>query len=61
MLFAYYDIESDSGSFFKASCFSISGVLCSDKFEIIEKFTFLSRPRKSRPLEIDAMLINGLI
>lgn len=60
MLFAYYDIESDSGSFFKASCLSISGVLCSDKFEIIEKFTFLSRPRKSRPLEIDAMLINGL-
>ena len=61
MLFAYYDIESDSGHMGKASCLSISGVLVSDESDKpIQKFTLYSRPRKSRPIEVDAMLVNGL-
>ncbi|MDC1212718.1 hypothetical protein N8016_02875 [Pelagibacteraceae bacterium] len=60
MLFAWYDIESDSGACGKASILSISGVLSNDNFQILDEFTYLSKPRKSRPLEVDAMLVNGL-
>jgi len=61
MLFCYYDCESDSGHMSKASVLSISGVLVSDESDKpVEKFTLYSRPRKSRPIEVDAMLVNGL-
>ena len=60
MLFAYYDIESTSGRQ-TATILSISGVLVeNDSPKPIDQFTFYSRPRKSRPVEVDAMLINGL-
>ena len=60
MLFAYYVIESTSGRH-TATILSISGVLVeNDSPKPIDQFTFYSRPRKSRPVEVDAMLINGL-
>lgn len=60
MMFAWFDIESDSGACQKASVLSISGVLTNDNFQILEEFTLESKPRRSRPLEVDAMLVNGL-
>ena len=60
MLFAYYDIESTSGRL-GATILSISGVLVkNDSPKPLDQFTLFSRPRKSRPVEVDAMLINGL-
>ena len=60
MLLAYYDCESSKGTA-NACILSISGVLVStDSPEPIESFTLYSKPRKSRPVEVDAMLINGL-
>ncbi len=60
MMFAWFDIESDSGACQKASVLSISGVLTNDNFQVLEEFTLEARPRRSRPLEVDAMLVNGL-
>ena len=54
LLFAYYDIESTSGRQ-TATILSISGVLVeNDSPKPIDQFTFYSRPRKSRPVEVDA-------
>ena len=60
MMFAWFDIESDSGACGKASVLQISGVLSNDNFQILDEFTLSAKPRKSRPLEVDAMLVNGL-
>ena len=60
MLLAYYDCESSKGTA-NACILSISGVLVSTESpEPIESFTLYSKPRRSRPVEVDAMLINGL-
>ena len=60
MMFAWFDIESDSGACQKASVLSISGVLTNDNFQVLDEFTLEARPRRSRPVEVDAMLVNGL-
>ena len=54
MMFAWFDIESDSGACGKASVLQISE-RSNDNFQILDEFT-LSADQKSRPLEVDAML-----
>ena len=60
MLFAFFDMESDAGAAARATCLSVSGVLCNREFETLEEFTFRSRLRKSRAPEVDAMLAHGM-
>ena len=46
MMFAWFDIESDSGACGKASVLQISGVLSNNNFQILDEFTLSARPRK---------------
>ena len=38
MLYAFFDMESDAGAAARATCLSVSGVLCNREFETLEEF-----------------------
>ena len=58
--FTYYDMEADSGSAVKATCISCSYVTVSSNFKVIEEGTFNSKLRKSRAVEVDAMIAHSI-
>ena len=60
MHYCWFDCETTSGDQVQGDILSISAILTDENFNIIDKFTYLGRPRKSRSYLVDSYLVNGL-